>query len=133
MSKPIGVRIDTRQEGVWIKFKEFVENKYGKKHTVLGDELVRALQLYLDLYERAGRNKLELETHVIKKKAGEIEIKSLKEISYDLLNALISIKGYADELEEKVRDEETRKKIEKLRHIVMRAQKMLQERIEDIG
>ena len=76
MSKPIGVRIDTRQEGVWIKFKEFVENKYGKKHTVLGDELVRALQLYLDLYERAGRNKLELETHVIKKKAGEIEIKS---------------------------------------------------------
>ena len=133
MSKPIGVRIDTRQEGVWIKFKEFVENKYGKKHTVLGDELVRALQLYLDLYERAGRNKLELETHVIKKKAGEIEIKSLKEISYDLLNALISIKGYADELEEKVRDEETRKKIEKLRHIVMRAQKMLQDRIEDIG
>ena len=133
MSKPIGVRIDTRQEGVWIKFKEFVENKYGKKHTVLGDELVRALQLYLDLYERAGRNKLELETHVIKKKAGEIEIKSLKEISYDLLNALISIKGYADELEEKVRDGEVKKKLEKLRHIVMRAQKMLQDRIEDIG
>jgi len=133
MSKPIGVRIDTRQEGIWIKFKEFVENKYGKKHTVLGDELVRALQLYLDLYERAGRNKLELETHVIKKKAGEIEIKSLKEISYDLLNALISIKGYADELEENVKDEEIKKKIEKLRHIVMRAQKMLQNRIEDIG
>ena len=133
MSKPIGVRIDTRQEGVWIKFKEFVENKYGKKHTVLGDELVRALQLYLDLYERAGRNKLELETHVIKKKAGDIEIKSLKEISYDLLNALISIKGYADELEENVKDEEIKKKIEKLRHIVMRAQKMLQNRIEDIG
>ena len=128
MSKPIGVRIDSRQEEIWLKFKEFVEEKYGKKHTVLGNELVRALQLYLDLYQKASKNNFE--SHIIKKKAGEIEIKSLKEISYDLLNSLIAISGYAENLEEEMRDEKAREKIRKIKDLATKSLEMLQERIE---
>ncbi len=128
MSKPIGVRIDSRQEEIWLQFKEFVEEKYGKKHTVLGNELVRALQLYLDLYKRAEKNSFE--THLIKKKAGEIEIKSLKEISYDLLNTLIAIAGYAESLEEEVKGKETQEKIKVIKDLATKSLKMLQERIE---
>ena len=128
MSKPIGVRIDSRQEEIWLQFKQFVEEKYGKKHTVLGNELVRALQLYLDLYQRASKNNFE--THVIKKKAGEIEIKSLKEISYDLLNTLIAIAGYAENLEEDIKNEKAREKIEVIKELATKSLKMLQERIE---
>ncbi|MCD6222809.1 MAG: hypothetical protein J7K12_03910 [Thermoplasmata archaeon] len=128
MSKPIGVRIDSRQEEIWLKFKEFVEEKYGKKHTVLGNELVRALQLYLDLYQKASKNNFE--SHIIKKKAGEIEIKSLKEISYDLLNTLIAISGYAENLEEEIKDEGAREKIRKIKDLATKSLKMLQERIE---
>ncbi len=128
MSKPIGVRIDSRQEEIWLKFKEFVEEKYGKKHTVLGNELVRALQLYLDLYQKASKNNFE--SHIIKKKAGEIEIKSLKEISYDLLNSLIAISGYAENLEEEIKDEGAREKIRKIKDLATKSLKMLQERIE---
>jgi len=129
MSKPIGVRIDSRQEEVWLQFKQFVEEKYGKKHTVLGNELVRALQLYLDLYKKAENN---FETHLIKKKAGEIEIKSLKEISFDLLNTLIAIVGYAENLEEEIKKKEAREKLKTIKELASRSLKMLQERIESM-
>ena len=111
-----------------MQFKEFVEEKYGKKHTVLGNELVRALQLYLDLYQKASKNNFE--THLIKKKAGEIEIKSLKEISYDLLNTLIAIAGYAESLEEEVKGKEAQEKIKVIKDLATKSLKMLQERIE---
>jgi len=127
MSKPIGVRIDSRQEEIWIEFKKFVEEKYGKKHTVLGNELVKALQLYLDLYKKADKNSFE--THVIKKRAGEIEIKSLKEISYDLINTLTAIQGYADAIEGGTR-EEIKRKANAIKNLALKSLKMIQERIE---
>jgi len=129
MSKPIGVRIDSRQEEIWHKFKEFVEEKYGKKHTVLGDELVKALQLYLDLYQRADK---DFETHVIKKIAGEIEIKSLKEISFDLINTLTAISGYAEHLEEELKGK-AKERARVIRELANRSLKMLEERIESMG
>ncbi len=61
MSKPIGIRIDKRQEEIWDDFKEFVEKKYGKKHTVLGQELIEAIQLYIKAdkeAEKEGMHKL---------------------------------------------------------------------------
>lgn len=132
MSKPIGVRIDSRQEEIWHRFKEFVEGKYGKKHTVLGNELVRALQLYLDLYKKADKNRINFETHVIKKRAGDLEIKSLKEISYDLLNSLIAIKGYVENLEEDVKEKKIKEKLKVIKEVASKALKMLQDRIENI-
>ena len=129
MSKPIGVRIDSRQEEIWQRFKKFVEEKYGKKHTVLGDELVKALQLYLDLYQKADK---DFETHVIKKIAGELEIKSLKEISYDLINTLIAIAGYAENLEDEVKGE-AKERVRVIRDLANRSLKMLEERVESMG
>lgn len=132
MSKPIGVRIDSKQEETWLKFKEFVERKYGKKHTVLGNELVKALQLYLELYEKASNNKKEPETHIVKERAGDIELKSFKEVSYDLLNAIITARGYLDQIESEIEklSDEVREKYDKLRQILFKAQKIIQERIE---
>lgn len=43
-------RVEVRgvNDRTWESFKRFVENKYGKKHTVLGLEVERALRLYLE-------------------------------------------------------------------------------------
>ncbi|HDN95476.1 MAG TPA: hypothetical protein ENG71_00220 [Thermoplasmatales archaeon] len=132
MSKPIGVRIDSKQEKIWHRFKEFVEEKYGKKHTVLGNELVKALQLYLELYEKASNNKKEPETHIVKERAGDIELKSFKEVSYDLLNAIITARGYLEQMEDEVEklSDEAREKYDKLRQTLFKAQKIIQDRIE---
>lgn len=140
MSKPIGVRIDERQEDVWKTFKNFVEAKYGKKHTVLGNELIKALQIYLELATKSERKKLDkIETQFITQRAGDIEIKSIKENSYDLLNTLMAIKGYIDNLEYSYLDKEMpipveeRAKISKIKQRIVHAQKLVQDRIESIG
>ena len=134
MSKPIGVRIDSRQEKTWLRFKEFVEGKYGKKHTVLGNELVKALQLYLDLYERVSNSKKEPETQLVKERAGDIELKPLREISYDLLNTLIAFRGYLEHIENEIKDvpDSTKDKIDRLKQSLFKAQKLIQERIDSI-
>ncbi len=134
MSKPIGVRIDSRQEETWTKFKEFVEEKYGKKHTVLGNELVKALQLYLDLYERVSDDRKEPETHLLKERAGDLEVTPLREISYDLLNTIIACRGYLEQMDEELRDASSsiREKIENLRQGLFKAQKLIQDRIEEV-
>ncbi|HHH78301.1 MAG: hypothetical protein J7L93_01430 [Thermoplasmata archaeon] len=140
MSKPIGVRIDERQEDVWKTFKDFVETKYGKKHTVLGNELIKALQIYLELNTKSERKKLDrIETQFITQRAGDLEIKSIKENSYDLLNTIMSVKGYIDNLEYSYFDKELpipveeREKISKIKQRLAHAQKLLQDRIESIG
>ncbi|MCD6448649.1 MAG: hypothetical protein J7L58_06395 [Thermoplasmata archaeon] len=134
MSKPIGVRIDSKQEEVWRKFKEFVEEKYGKKHTVLGNELVKALQLYLELYERVSNRKREPETQLIKERAGDIEVKPLKEISYDLLNTIIACRGYLEQIEEEIKEmpPSAKEKMDNLKQALFKAQKIVQERLESI-
>lgn len=134
MSKPIGVRIDSKQEEVWRKFKEFVEEKYGKKHTVLGNELVKALQLYLELYERVSNRKREPETQLIKERAGDIEVKPLKEISYDLLNTIIACRGYLEQIEEEIKEipSSAKEKMDNLKQALFKAQKIVQERLESI-
>ena len=134
MSKPIGVRIDSRQEKIWNRFKDFVGEKYGKKHTVLGNELVKALQLYLDLYERVVDNRKEPETHLLKERAGDLEVTPLKEISYDLLNTIIACRGYLEQLDEEMADASPsiKEKIDNLRQGLFKAQKIIQERIEEI-
>ncbi|HDS59232.1 MAG TPA: hypothetical protein ENN54_02925 [Thermoplasmatales archaeon] len=140
MSKPIGVRIDEKQEGIWEEFKAFVGEKYGKKHTVLGNELIKALQIYLELNTKSEKKNLDkIETQFITQRAGDIEIKSIKENSYDLLNTITAIKGYIDNLEYTYLDNdqpipvEERSKISKIRQRLARAQNLLQERIERIG
>jgi len=134
MSKPIGVRIDSRQEEIWLKFKKFVEEKYGKKHTVLGNELVKALQLYLELYEKASNMKKEPETHLLKEKSGDIELMPLKEISYDLLNTIIASRGYLEQIDKELGKlpDKVKDKIDKLKQSLFKAQKILQSRIEAI-
>ncbi|KAA0002771.1 MAG: hypothetical protein DRN33_03180 [Thermoplasmata archaeon] len=140
MSKPIGVRIDERQEDVWKTFKNFVEEKYGKKHTVLGNELIKALQIYLELNSKSERNNIDkIETQFITQRAGDIEIKSIKENSYDLLNTIMAVKGYIDNLEYNYFDKgkpiplEERNQISKIKQRLSHAQKLLQDRIESIG
>ncbi|KAA0003152.1 MAG: hypothetical protein FE048_02195 [Thermoplasmata archaeon] len=140
MSKPIGVRIDEKQEKVWNTFKEFVGKKYGKKHTVLGNELMKALQLYLELNSKSEKKKLDkIETQFITQRAGDIEIKSIRENSYDLLNTIVSIKGYLDALDHKYFSKgnpipvEERPKINKMKQHLSKAQEILQDRIERIG
>ena len=134
MSKPIGVRIDSRQEKTWIKFKNFVEEKYGKKHTVLGNELVKAMEIYLELSDMAHNNKREPETQLVKEKAGDIEVKSLKEVSYDLLNTLIAGRGHLEQIEEENRSlpAQAQEKLEKIRQVLLKAQRLVEERIEAI-
>jgi hypothetical protein len=134
MSKPIGVRIDTKQEVIWLKFKHFVEEKYGKKHTVLGNELVKAIQIYLDLADMIKNGKKEPETQFVKEKAGDIEVKSLKEISYDLLNTIIACRGRLEQVEEdSVKlPEQSREKLDKLRQALLKAQRLVEQRLEDI-
>ena len=140
MSKPIGVRIDEKQEGIWEEFKGFVGNKYGKKHTVLGNELIKALQIYLELASKSEKKNLDkIETQFITQRAGDIEIKSIRENSYDLLNTITAIKGYIDNLEYLFFDHnkpipiEERGKINKIRQRLAQAQNLLSERIERIG
>lgn len=140
MSKPIGVRIDERQEDVWKTFKNFVEEKYGKKHTVLGNELIKALQIYLELNTKSERNNIDkIETQFITQRAGDIEIKSIKENSYDLLNTIMAVMGYIDNLVYNYFDKgkpiplEERNQISKIKQHLSHAQKLLQERIESIG
>ena len=134
MSKPIGVRIDSRQEETWNKFKNFVGEKYGKKHTVLGNELVKALELYLDLYERVVDEKKEPETHLLKERAGDLEVTPLREISYDLLNTIIACRGYLEQIDEEMDNASPsiKEKIENIRQGLFKAQKIIQERIEEI-
>ena len=92
MSKPIGIRIDKRQEEIWEDFKNFVETKYGKKHTVLGQELIEALQLYIWADRQSGNEG----THLVTKKGGKIEIEHVKENSYDIINPLFVARGYLE-------------------------------------
>ena len=92
VSKPIGIRIDKRQEKIWEDFKNFVENKYGKKHTVLGQELIEALQLYIWADKQSGTDS----THLLTKKGGKIEIEPIKENSYEIINPLFVARGYLD-------------------------------------
>ena len=134
MSKPIGVRIDTRQEQTWFKFKNFVEKKYGKKHTVLGNELIKAMQIYLELADMASSSKRVPETQIVKEKAGDIEVTSMKEVSYDLLNTIIACRGHLEQLEEDSADlsELSIEKLEKLRQALFKAQKLIEERLEAI-
>lgn len=134
MSKPIGVRIDSRQEEIWVKFKGFVAEKYGKKHTVLGNELVKALQLYLELYEIVNSIKKEPETQLVNVRAGDLEVKSLKEISYDLLNTIIACRGNLEQIEDEVPNAPatTKDKLDKLRQALFKAQKLVEERLEAI-
>ncbi|MEM1513615.1 MAG: hypothetical protein QXW78_02670 [Candidatus Thermoplasmatota archaeon] len=133
MSKPIGVRVDDKQEKIWLKFKEFVEGKYGKKHTVLGNELVKALQLYLELYEKINY-KREPQTHLIRERRGDIELMPLKEISYDLLNTLIACRGYLEHIEDEIGNmpDSAKEKIDKIRQSLFKMQKIIQDRIETI-
>ncbi|MCD6147379.1 MAG: hypothetical protein J7J34_05200 [Thermoplasmata archaeon] len=140
MSKPIGVRIDERQEDVWKTFKDFVEEKYGKKHTVLGNELIKALQIYLELNTKSERSNIDkIETQFVTQRAGDLEIKSIKENSYDILNTLMAVKGYIDNLEYTYFDKgepiplKERDQINKIKQRLSHAQKLLQERIESIG
>ncbi len=140
MSKPIGVRIDERQEEVWQTFKNFVEKKYGKKHTVLGNELIKALQIYLELNVKSERKKLgRVETQFITQRAGDIEIKSIRETSYDLLNSMMAARGYIGNLESTYLERgkpipvEEWGKINKVKQQLSHAQAILQERIENIG
>ncbi|NIA09868.1 MAG: hypothetical protein GWP10_09095 [Nitrospiraceae bacterium] len=140
MSKPIGVRIDERQEDVWRTFKEFVEKKYGKKHTVLGNELIKALQIYLELNTKSEKKKLDkIETQFVTQRAGDLEIKSIKENSYDLMNAIMTAKGYIDNLEYTYLEKgnpipvDEMGKITKIKQQLTHAQNLLQDRIESIG
>ncbi|MEA2055005.1 MAG: hypothetical protein U9O96_07890 [Candidatus Thermoplasmatota archaeon] len=140
MSKPIGVRIDERQEGIWKAFKTFVESKHGKKHTVLGNELVKALQIYLELNTKSERKKFDkIETQFITQRAGDIEIKAIKENSYDLLNTITAVRGYIDNLESTYLSKNEpipvgeRAKINKIKQRLVKAQNLLQDRIESIG
>jgi hypothetical protein len=140
MSKPIGVRIDEKQEMIWNVFKEFVGKKYGKKHTVLGNELIKALQLYLEMNTKSEKKKLnKIETQFITQRAGDIEVKSIKEDSYDLLNTIISVKGYMDALSNNYLNKgspiplEEKAKINKIKQHLTKAQDILQDRIEKIG
>ncbi len=134
MSKPIGVRIDTRQEETWVQFKEFVAEKYGKKHTVLGNELVKALQLYLELYEIANTAKKEPETQLVNVKAGNLEVKSLREVSYDLLNNITACRGNLEQIEDELPNAPgpAKDRLDKLRHALFKTQKLIEERLEAI-
>jgi len=49
MSRQINVRIKNPE--IWFKFKEFVFKKYATLHTVLGQEVANALELYLKMQE----------------------------------------------------------------------------------
>ncbi len=140
MSKPIGVRIDEKQEHIWETFKTFVQRKYGKKHTVLGNELIKALQIYLELNMKSERDNLDkIETQYITQRAGDLEIKSIRESSYDLLNTVTAVKGYVDNLERSYFDRgdpippEERTKLSKIQQRLAEAQHILQDRIEKIG
>ena len=81
----------------------------------------------------------KIETQFITQRAGDIEIKSIKENSYDLLNTIISIKGYLDALDYKYHSKgkpipvEERAKINKIKQHLAKAQEILQDRIERIG
>ena len=132
MSKPIGVRIDTRQEKTWLKFKHFVEQKYGKKHTVLGNELVKALEIYLDLSDIVHNNKKEPETQLVKEKAGDIEVTSMKEISYDLLNTIIACRGHLEQVDDETKNlsNQSKEKLERVRQAMIKAQRLIEDRLE---
>ena len=45
MGKKVGVSIENPE--IWTKFIDFVVKRYGKKHTVLGQELEKALIFYM--------------------------------------------------------------------------------------
>ena len=98
----------------------------------MGNELVKALQLYLELYEKIGSKEPEIQ--IIKERAGDIELMTLKEISYDLLNTIIASRGYLEQIEEKLGDidSDIKEKIDKLRQSLFKAQKIIQDRIEAI-
>ncbi|MBN1214300.1 MAG: hypothetical protein JXA99_02545 [Candidatus Lokiarchaeota archaeon] len=106
MSKPIGIRIDKRQEKIWEDFKNFVETKYGKKHTVLGQELIEALQLYIWADKQSDKEN----THLLTKKSGKIEIEPIKENSYEIINPLFVARGYLDIFKNSEALDDTQKK-----------------------
>jgi hypothetical protein len=79
-------------------------------------------------------SKKEPETQLIKERAGDIEVKPLKEVSYDLLNTIVACRAYLEQIEEEAEDlpPSAREKFESLRQALFKAQKIIQERIESI-
>ena len=131
MSKPIGVRIDERQEKIWRDFKEFVEEKYGKKHTVLGQELIEAIRFYIKADEEAGKGKEG--THKITKKEGRIEIDFIKENSHEIINPLFIAKGYIEVLKNAgIFNEEQIEEMEMIDKNLSKIDKIIQNRIKKI-
>ena len=64
MSKHTTFRYKEENEKIMNEFKSFVEEKYGKLHTVFGEEIIKALEFYLEyqkgefeiLYRRKDQN-----------------------------------------------------------------------------
>jgi len=132
VSKPIGIRIDKRQEKIWEDFKNFVENKYGKKHTVLGQELIEALQLYIWADKQSADKQSGNEsTHLLTKKAGKIEIEPIKENSYEIINPLFVARGYLDIFKNsELLDDTQKKEIEKIDKNLTKIDTIIESRIK---
>lgn len=129
MSKPIGIRIDKRQEKIWEDFKNFVEKKYGKKHTVLGQELIEALQLYI----HADKESEKEGTHKIIKKEGKLEMDFIKENSGDIVNPLFIARGYLDVFKRSEILSDTQKdEIETIDKNLSKINKLIQSRIKKV-
>ena len=127
VSKPIGIRIDKRQEKIWEDFKNFVENKYGKKHTVLGQELIEALQLYIWADKQSDKES----THLLTKKGGKIEIEPIKENSYEIINPLFVARGYLDIFKNsELLDDTQKKEIEKIDKNLAKIDTIIESRIK---
>ena len=129
MSKPIGVRIDKRQEEIWRDFKEFVGKKYGKKHTVLGQELIEAIQLYIKADKEAEKEGM----HKVTKKEGRIEMDLIKENSHEIINPLFIAKEYIGSLKNAgIFNDEQKKEIEMIDRNLLKIDKIIQDRIKEI-
>ena len=67
MSKSVGARIENPE--VWDKFVNFVIQRHGKKHTVMGIELENALRSYMDS---------NFKTHTQKKSKSEKQLEEYR-------------------------------------------------------
>ena len=87
MSKFVGANLP--HGDVWEEFKAFVRSKHGKKHTVLGEELERAIKMYLnheyEAQEKAREERGSAHTHTQSKETEELS-KSIKELSRTMKN-----------------------------------------------
>ena len=129
MSKPIGIRIDKRQEKIWGDFKAFVEKKYGKKHTVLGQELIEALQLYIKADQEAEKEG----THKLIKKGGKIEMDYIQDDSHEIVNPLFIARGYLDVFKQSdLLTKKQRNEIEAIDKNLSKIDKLIQTRMKKI-